>query len=75
VSSRHVDRWKAGVDTRRRLSLWLDAVKIAAYNAQYSEVVREKCLIEKDVPGGSIHRNSSPKSSEFDAEEIHVNLA
>jgi hypothetical protein len=40
------------------------------YNLNYSEVVREKHLIEKGVLGGSIRRKSSLKSSEVFAEEI-----
>jgi hypothetical protein len=43
-----------------------------AYNRSHSEVVREKRLIEKDALGESIRRKSSPKSSEFDAEEIRM---
>jgi hypothetical protein len=52
--------------------LGLDLHFWEAYNLSHSEVVREKRLIEKDVLGGSIPRKSSPKSSELDAEEIHI---
>jgi hypothetical protein len=47
----------------------LDSPYSPSYNLNHSEVVREKCLIEKDVLGGSIRRKSSPKSSEGFAEE------
>jgi hypothetical protein len=52
----------------------LDALFPPAYNPSHSEVVSEKCLIEKDVLGGSIRRKSSLKSSDYFAEEIFVKL-
>jgi len=47
----------------------LDQPAMSLYNANHSEVVCEKHLIEKDVNGGSIRRKSSPKSSDENAEE------
>jgi len=44
------------------------------YNPSHSEVVSKKCLIEKDVLGGSIRRKSSLKSSDKFAEEILVKV-
>jgi hypothetical protein len=53
---------------------FLDSPRPRSYNPSYSEVVSEKCLIEKDVLGGSIRRKSSLKSSDYPAEEIFVKL-
>jgi len=51
---------------------FLDSIQLLLYNPSHSEVVREKCLIEKDAFGESIRRKSSPKSSDEVAEESHV---
>lgn len=62
----------------------LDSLFPRVYNPSHSEVVRVRWssakvsrprdLIEKDVPGGSIRRETTPKSSDECAEEIHVKV-
>ena len=52
----------------------LDSPCFHAYNPSHSEVVSEKCLIEKEMQSGSLLRKSSLKSSDHSAEEIFVKL-
>jgi hypothetical protein len=48
---------------------FLDSARIGAYNPSHPEVVSVHDLIEKDVNGESIHRETAPKSSGANDEE------
>jgi hypothetical protein len=49
---------------------FLDSRRVGAYNSSHSEVVSVHDLIEKDVNGESIHRETAPKSSGANDEEM-----